>query len=242
MDSVLDSFDVPQDATVQIATHWREARNGSRSKVHLNFYVPKDSLRQLVTEYSDQFAESVQRCLDLLARSLFGRKDGERLELTTYLDGMIPLRYWLVRENDLPPKEAIDGLGQKFEQFTRSLAAGPILPIEQRQGQYLSSVNIEYRRRSKKDDGQLDLYLDVPATATSKRFKTFRSKAQRSITLGDDSGKRYFECNEKPSSIGYEHGLFELHGEIHGKVTTAEIFEEIRRLFDDTKTDLQFPD
>jgi hypothetical protein len=203
--------------------------------------VPKNFLRRLVTEYSDRFTGSVQSCLTLLAHPLFGRENGERLELSTHLGGMVPLKYWVIRENNMPPQGVIDGLGKAFEQFVRSLVASPFLLFkEQQQGRYHSSANVEYRRSAKKADAQLELRLDVPATATKERFEAFRSRALSGITFRQQAGKSYIGCDERPSSLGY--GLFGLHGEIQGNVTIPEVLEEVRRLFEDADTDLSFPD
>jgi hypothetical protein len=233
-------FDVYEETTIHIGTHWG-ARDDSYSSVHINFYVPKNFLLRLVTEYSDRFTSSVERCLTLLENPLFGRENGERLELSTNLGGMVPLKYWVIRENDMPPQYVIDTLGQVFEQFVRSLVSSPFLLFkEERQGRYHSSANIEYRRSSKKVDAQLELRLDVPATATKERFEAFRSRALSDITFRQQAGKSYLGCDERPSSLGY--GLFALHGETHGNVTIPQVHEEVRRLFQTVDTELTFQD
>lgn len=207
--------DVFSETTVHLSTHWG-ARDDSRSSLHLNFYVPKGFLRRLTDEYYDRFVGSVQSCVTLLSEPLFGR------------------------ENDMPPKEIIDGLGQTFKQFVLRFASGSMRPTEERLGCYFSSANIQYRRVSKSTDAQLELRLGVPATTTKERFEAFRSRAPRNITFTQEAGKSYVRFDEKSSSLGY--GLFDLTGESYGNVMIPAVIEAMRELFDVAAADLNFSD
>lgn len=232
--------DVFSETTVHLSTHWGGARDDNHSGLHLNFYVPRGFLRRLTDEYYDRFAGSVQSCITLLKEPLFGRENGERLELSTHLGGIVPLKYWVIRENDMPSKEVIEGLGQTFKQFVLRFASGSMRPTAERQGRYFSGASIEYRRVSKSTDAQLELRLGVTATATKERFEAFRSRAPRNIRFTQEAGKTYVRSDENSSSLGY--GLFGLTGESYGNVTVPAVIEEMRELFDVAAADLNFSD
>lgn len=231
--------DVYSETTVHLATHW-SAGDDSYSSVHLNLYVPKDFLRRLTSEYWDRFAGSVQSCIALLRQPLFGRENGERLELSTHLGGVVPLRYYVIRENDMPPAEIIDGLGWTFEQFVVRFAGGSMRPTEERKEPYFSSSSIDYRRTSKSADAQMTLHLQVPATITRERFEAFRARTLTCITFRQEAGKSYIRSDEQSSALGY--GLLALAGDVFGKVTVPMAIEEIRELFCAAAADLCLSD